>query len=151
MSQQRADTTIISACHGAMISHPVRRVALLLVCTPYLLSGIHKLMDFDAGIAEMSRNGLLPAAPYAAATILLQLGCCAMILTGFCRWLGALVLAAFTLAASVIANAFWQTTPQMYETMRADFADHLALVGGLLLIAWYGLHKYKNRGEDDWK
>ncbi len=29
--------------------------------------------------------------------------------------------------------------------------EHMAIAGGSLLIVWYTLHKYRNRGEDDWR
>lgn len=44
----------------------------------------------------------------AAAVIVLELGASLMILSGRLRWLGALALALFTVAATFMANAFWQ-------------------------------------------
>ncbi|MDE1992947.1 MAG: DoxX family protein, partial [Rhizobiaceae bacterium] len=94
-----------------LTSHPVRWVALLFLCSPYLVSASAKVSDFSVGIDEMTRYGMLPAAPYAAIVTLIQLGCSVMILTGFLRWIGALMLAAFTLAATCVAEPFWNALP----------------------------------------
>lgn len=144
-------SALLHSARNALMGHPVRRVALLMLCFPYFLSGIHKIIDFDAGIAEMTSYVLLPAAPYAAATILIQVGCPLLIITGFCRWIGALVLALFTIAAACIANPFWAVQKADYIPTLQAFSEHLAIAGGFLLISWYALHKYKNKGEDDWR
>lgn len=141
---------ILHSVRNALMGHPVRRVALLMLCFPYFLSGIHKIVDFDAGVAEMTSYVLLPAAPYAAATILIQVGCPLLIITGFCRWIGALVLALFTIAAAFIAHPFWAVQKAEYYTTVQAFSEDLAIAGGFLLITWYALHKYRNKGEDDW-
>jgi uncharacterized membrane protein YphA (DoxX/SURF4 family) len=117
----------------------VRWVALLLLCAAYLQGGLNKAMDFDAAIAEMNHFGLSPAGPLAVAVIVLELGAAALILTGFCRWLGALALAGFTLMATFVALRFWEM-PQPERFMAANsFFEHLGLVGGFLLVAWLDL------------
>lgn len=90
----------------------VRWIALLLLCAAYLQGGLVKLFDFSSAVTEMQRFGLSPAVPLAAATIALELGASAMILTGFWRWLGALALAAFTLMATFLAKRFWSAPPE---------------------------------------
>ena len=121
------------------ISPAVRWVALLLLCAAYLQGGLNKAMDFDAAIAEMNHFGLSPAGPLAVAVIVLELGAAALILTGFCRWLGALALAGFTLMATFVALRFWEV-PQPERFMAANsFFEHLGLVGGFLLVAWLDL------------
>ena len=141
---------MFATCRQILISHPVRRLALVLLCLPYLISGIHKILDFGAGVGEMSSNGLLPPAPYAAVTVIIQIGCSILVITGFLRWLAALALAAFTVLASIIAEPFWRPSDGDYIAMLQAFSEHLGLVGAWLLVAWYTLHKFKNKGQDDW-
>lgn len=114
-------------------------VALLLLCAAYLQGGLVKLFDFPSAIAEMQHFGLSPAGPLAAGTIALELGASAMILSGRGRWLGALALAAFTLAATFLANSFWNAPPEARFGMANSFFEHLGLVGGFLLVAWHDL------------
>ncbi|WP_454742438.1 DoxX family protein [Cupriavidus necator] len=123
----------------------LRWLALLLLCAAYLQGGLVKLADFPGAIAEMQHFGLSPAAPMAIATIVLELGACAMILLGWHRWLGALALAGFTLAATFVANRFWQAPPDARFMMANAFFEHLGLVGGFLLVAWHDLRERAER------
>ncbi|SDD87446.1 Uncharacterized membrane protein YphA, DoxX/SURF4 family [Cupriavidus sp. YR651] len=124
----------------------LRWVALLLLCAAYLQGGFVKLFDFSGAIAEMQHFGLSPAAPMAAAVIVLELGASLMILTGFYRWLGALALGVFTLAATFMANRFWQAPPEAQFMLANAFFEHLGLVGGFLLVAWHDLRVRSGSG-----
>ncbi len=64
-----------------------------------------------------------------------------MVLSGLWRWLAALALAAFTLAATFIANRFWQATGVDRFALENGFFEHLGLVGGFLLVAWMDLRE----------
>jgi len=122
----------------------LRWIALLLLCAAYLQGGLDKAMDFNAAIAEMQHFGVSPAAPMAAAVIVLELGASALILSGIYRWLGAVALAAFTLFATFVALRFWEM-PQPGRFMAENaFFEHLGLVGGFLLVAW---HDWKSRAD----
>jgi uncharacterized membrane protein YphA (DoxX/SURF4 family) len=117
----------------------VRWIALLGLCAAYLQGGLDKATDFPSAIAEMNHFGLAPAAPFAIAVIVLELGASALILIGFYRWLGALALAGFTLMATFIANRFWGLAPPERFIAANSFFEHLGLVGGFLLVAWHDL------------
>ncbi|WP_376091694.1 DoxX family protein [Roseomonas sp. CCTCC AB2023176] len=111
-------------------------IALLLLCAAYLQGGLNKLLDIPGAVAEARHFGL-PFPPLtAAATIVVELGASVLILANRLRWLGALVLAAFTVAATFIANRFWELPPGMERFMAANgFFEHLGLVGAFLLVA----------------
>jgi uncharacterized membrane protein YphA (DoxX/SURF4 family) len=117
-------------------------IALLGLCAAYLQGGIVKATDFNGAMAEMQHFGLVPAAPFAIAVIILELGASVMILTGFHRWLAALALAGFTLMATLIALRFWELPPGQERFMAANaFFEHLGLIGGFLLVAWHDLKR----------
>jgi uncharacterized membrane protein YphA (DoxX/SURF4 family) len=121
---------------GLLLPPWAGRLALLGLCAPYLQGGVTKLADFPAAVAEQARFGLTPAAPFAAAVILTELGGSALVLTGWLRWLGALWLAGFTLAATLVANRFWELPPGTARFMTENgLFEHLGLAGGLLLAA----------------
>jgi uncharacterized membrane protein YphA (DoxX/SURF4 family) len=121
-------------------SPALRWIALLLLCAAYLQGGLNKALDFTSAIAEMNHFGVSPAAPMAAAVIVLELGASVLILTGFHRWLGALALGAFTLFATFVALRFWQMPVGQERFMAANsFFEHLGLVGGFVLVAWHDL------------
>lgn len=119
---------------------PVRALALLALTGAYLQGGLNKLLDFPGAVAEAQHFGLAPAALAAALTIAVELGASALVISGFGRWLGALALAAFTLAATFLANRFWALPagPERFMTANAFF-EHLGLAGAFVLVAWYDL------------
>ena len=124
---------------GLVASPAVRWIALLGLCAAYLQGALTKAFDFPAAIAEMQHFGLAPAAPFAVLVIGFELCASALILSGFYRWLGALALAGFTLAATFVALRFWEMAPPG-RTMAANaFFEHLGLAGGFLLVAWSDL------------
>jgi uncharacterized membrane protein YphA (DoxX/SURF4 family) len=119
----------------------LRWVALLGLCAAYLQGGFDKAADFSSAIAEMNHFGLSPAAPLAVATIVMEIVASILILTGFYRWLGALALAGFTFFATFVANRFWEMAPPERFMAANSFFEHLGLVGGFLLVAWYDLRE----------
>jgi uncharacterized membrane protein YphA (DoxX/SURF4 family) len=145
---QNLEAQLARRCAPAFTSHPARFIGLLLLCSAYLQGSLMKLFDFGAAIGEMQHFGLTPAAPMAAAVIFFELACSLMILSGFCRWIAALALGAFTLAATFIALRFWEMPVGMERIMATNaFFEHLGLAGGFLLVAWSDLHKWR-RGVD---
>jgi uncharacterized membrane protein YphA (DoxX/SURF4 family) len=132
---------VARAIAPAVASSPTTFVALLGLCAAYLQGGLTKLFDFDAAVAETQSFGV-PFAPAAAgATIVTELVGSALILSGVYRWFGALWLAAFTLIATFLANAFWTLQPPARFMSENAFFEHLGLVGGFLLVAWFDLRR----------
>ncbi|MBI0535935.1 DoxX family protein [Roseomonas sp. KE2513] len=120
---------------------PAARRALTLLgltglCAAYLQGGLNKLLDYPGAVAEAAHFGLpLPPAT-AAAVIAVELLASAMVITGRLRWLGALALMLFTLAATVVANRYWELPPGMERFMTANsFYEHLGLAGAFLLVS----------------
>ncbi|WP_243042979.1 DoxX family protein [Dyella sedimenti] len=124
----------------------VRWVALLGLCAAYLQGGLQKLLDVPAAIAETAGFGLAPAAPITVATLVLELGASVLILSGRLRWLGALLLAVFTLMATGLANRFWDAAGTQRFMLANAFFEHLGLVGGFLLVAWQDLRERRRAG-----
>jgi uncharacterized membrane protein YphA (DoxX/SURF4 family) len=104
-----------------------------------LQGGIVKLTDIHGAVAEMNHFGLSPAMPLAIAVVALELGASVAILTGYWRWLGALALGAFTVAATFMANRYWELGPAARFGAENAFYEHLGLAGGFLLVAWHDL------------
>ena len=121
----------------------VYRCFLLLLCSAYLQGGLEKLLNYPAAIAEMRHFGMAPAGLFALLTIAGELGGSLMILAGMLRWIGALYLALFTLAANFLANRFWLLDGMARTMSENGFFEHLGLVGAFLIVAWIDL-----RGRD---
>lgn len=142
MKPRNAINITLAAVARPILTAPiVRWLALLGLCAAYLQGGLNKAIDFPSAIAEMKHFGLSPAGPFAVATIIMELVASALILTGFCRWIGALALAGFTLLATFIALRFWEMqSPERFMAANSFF-EHLGLIGGFLLVAWHDLNQ----------
>lgn len=120
----------------------MRLLAYLGLCAAYLQGGLVKLTDFAGAIAEMTHFGLSPAPLFAVLVIALELIASVLILVGRWRWLAALALAVFTLAATLLALRFWELPPGQERFFATNaFFEHLGLVGGFLLVTWLDLRE----------
>ena len=113
----------------------VGALARVLLTAAFWTSGVAKLLDFPGAVAEVAGLGLPAPALVAALTILVQLGGSALVVLDRWAWLGAGALAAFTVAATVLAHAFWNAPADQWAHQFATFTEHMGLVGGFLLAA----------------
>ena len=123
----------------AFVSPWMHGLALLFLCAAYLQGAFDKARDFPGAVAEMRHFGLAPAAPLAVLTIVFELVASAMVLTGYHRWLGALMLAAFTVLANFLADRFWDQRGTQRRMLANSFFEHWGLVGGFIVVAWHDL------------
>jgi uncharacterized membrane protein YphA (DoxX/SURF4 family) len=135
----RIDMSAVADSLSRFATPAARWIALLGLCAAYLQGGIVKLTDISGAVAEMNHFGVLPAMPFAIAVIALELVASVAILTGYGRWLGALALGAFTVAASLMANRYWELGSAARFVAENAFYEHLGLSGGFLLVAWHDL------------
>lgn len=130
---------LAQAARPLLSPRPVRAFALLALTSAYLQGGLTKALDFAGAMAEMTHFGLAPAAPLAAGAIALEIIAPIMVLSGVMRWAGALALAAFTVAASLLANRFWGMAGAERFAAANAFFEHVGLAGAFVLVAWYDL------------
>jgi len=116
-------------------SGPVLLLGRVLLCLPFVLSGLAKLVDFQGAIAEQQHFGLPMPALFAVLVIITQLGGSILMFTRW-DWLGALWLAGFTIVATLIAHAYWTYPEAAQFEQRNTFFEHAAIVGGFIVIAW---------------
>ena len=99
-------------------------------------SGLAKLIDFPAGVAEMAHFGLEPAVAFNIATIIVQLGGSALVILNRWTWLGAGALGVFTALTIPLVHHFW-TMEEPMRTIEFHFvAEHITVIGGLMVVAW---------------
>ena len=111
---------------------PIARLCLAIV---FLYSGVDKLWHWRSSIEEVKSDGLPWPAVFAGATVFTQLvgGC--LVATGLLAWLGALFLAGFTVAATVLGHRFWLRRGAEFQHELTTSLEHMAIVGGLLLLS----------------
>jgi uncharacterized membrane protein YphA (DoxX/SURF4 family) len=111
---------------------PIARLCLAAV---FLYSGVDKLWHWRSSIEEVSSDGLPWPAAFAGATVFTQLVGGFLVATGFFAWLGALLLAGFTVAATLLGHRFWLRRGAEFRHELTTSLEHVAIVGGLLLLS----------------
>lgn len=109
------------------------------ICLPFLFSGFAKLFDFNGAVAEFAHFGFSLPALFAALTIALQLGgsLAAITLRSKTAVVAALALAVFTVAATLIAHAFWTFDGAARAMHTNIFVEHLSIAFALAFVAWW--------------
>ena len=111
---------------------PIARLCLAAV---FLYSGIDKLWHWRSSIEEVRSDGLPWPAAFAGATVFTQLVGGILVATDFFAWLGALLLAGFTAAATLVGHRFWLRHGAEFRRELTTSLEHVAIVGGLLLLS----------------
>ena len=108
------------------------------ICVPFLISGLVKAVDPVAAAAEFAGLGLPAPLLLAWLTVVVQLaGSIAAVWAGRVpATIGALALAAFTVAATLVAHAFWAVEPARRAAELNIFTEHVSIVCALLFVAW---------------
>ena len=115
--------------------------ALVLLTSDYYMSVVLELYDFPSAVAAArDLAGLEPAWLFAILTILTQAtGTVLIFASRRWAWLGAGILAGFTLVAAVLGHAFWAAPAEHRIETFHSFLDHLGLIGGFMLVAYWSL------------
>jgi uncharacterized membrane protein YphA (DoxX/SURF4 family) len=111
---------------------PIARLCLAAV---FLYSGVDKLWHWRSSIEEVRSDGLPWPAAFAGGTVFTQLVGGFLVATGFFAWLGALLLAGFTVAATLLGHRFWLRRGAEFRHELTTSLEHVAIVGGLLLLS----------------
>jgi putative oxidoreductase len=113
-------------------------VARICLSAVFLYSGVTKLLDLPAAYQEVVGLGLpLPWAALAV-TLAVQIAGGLMVLVGWRARFGAFLLAGFTIVATLWAHGFWSLSGVERIRQLTTSLEHLAIVGGFILIMVYG-------------
>ena len=123
---------LIAAILDSRLTSLIGRVLLTFM---FWSSGIAKVVDWKGGIGYMVHFHLNPPAAFNLATLVVQLVGSALVIFGPYAWLGAGMLAVFTVLTIPIAHAFrtMQGPQRMNEMYTA--VEHFSIVGALILVA----------------
>ena len=118
-----------------------------LIAPLFLLSGFHKITGFSGVASTMAAKGMPFAELFLVGAIAFELGGALMVLLGWhARW-GALLLAVFTVAATIMFHNFWAVEAAQYRNQLNHFLKNLAILGGLLYIMAMGSGPFSLRTE----
>ncbi|HKU98858.1 MAG TPA: DoxX family protein [Vineibacter sp.] len=130
-------TSLIRTLSGWLSRPGMALLARIALVSAFLVSGVVKALDFSGAMAEVrALAGIEPAAVLAVLVIATQLGGAALVIAGGrAAWIGAGLLAGFTVVATLLAHAFWTKTGIEQARDLATFFEHVGLVGGFLLAS----------------
>lgn len=113
-------------------------VGRILLAVMFVLGGFGKIGGYDGTAAYMASGGLPMIGVLLPLTILVELGGGLALVIGWkARWV-ALVLAAFTLLASLLFHNFWTMTGAAMMTNQLLFMKNIAVIGGMLMVFAFG-------------
>ena len=122
----------------AALQNPLTFVGRLLLAMLFLPAGISKISGF-AGTVGYIQSGGLPVPQLAAVVaILVEVGGALALIAGFGTRVAALVLALFTLVATIGFHNFWAVPADMVMMQQLMFFKNIAVIGGLLVLAAHG-------------
>ena len=120
------------------LQNPLNLMGRFLLAQLFLPAGVMKIGDFEGTVGYLSSTGMpLPEAAALIAIVVEVVGGLALI-AGFGTRVAALVLAVFTLAASICFHDFWAVPADQAFVEQLMFFKNIAVVGGLLVLASHG-------------
>lgn len=119
-------------------------LARTLIVTIFLMSGLHKLGQFEQTAAMMAGKGLPMVDVLLMLSIFIEIGGALMILFGWHARLGALGLFLWLIPVTLTFHAFWQVSPeQMQMQMQMnEFMKNVAIMGALMLVMLHGAGRF---------
>ena len=109
-------------------------IARICISAMFLLSGVHKFMDYS-GTAEYMATKHIPAMPYLFGAAFVEIIGGLSILLGYKIRFGSLLLILFLIPVTYFFHDFWNIQdPKAMQAQMTHFFSNLALFGGLLYV-----------------
>jgi transmembrane protein len=121
---------------GLLSSRAFLIFARIVLTTPFWAAGIQHALDWGGWVGTMAHFNLNPPVLFAFLTLLCCLGgSVAVIASNKWTWLGAGALGVFTALTIPIAHAFWTMQGQAAMTEFYTVLEHIAMIGGLMVVS----------------
>lgn len=111
------------------------RIGRVLLASLFLISGILKITAFSGVVGYMSSIGIPFASLAVPLTILVEVGGGLAIMTGWNARPAALIVALFTVGATLAAHRFWEADPANMQNQLNNFLKNVSIIGALLMLA----------------
>jgi len=110
----------------------------ILIAVLFIPAGISKITNFGGTVGYITSKGLPLPEVGAAIAIVVEIVVAAAFLVGFKARYAALILALFTLGASIGFHNFWAVPEAQVMMQKLLFTKNIAVIGGLLAFASFG-------------
>ena len=115
----------------------------LLITFMFWYGGVGFLLNFTPSIPILNVLGTSPTWLLPAVTILVLLAGSVLVILDRYLWLGAGMLATFTVLTIPLVHAFWKMTGDAAVAARLESEEHLAVIGALIAITM--ISSYRKR------
>lgn len=106
----------------------------LLLASLFVISGIFKIIGFAGTVGYMSSMGVPFATLAVIATIFVEVGAGLALLSDRLARPAALLIAVFTVIATLTAHRFWSADPAAMQGQLTQFLKNIAIIGSLLMV-----------------
>jgi len=111
------------------------RIGRVLLASLFVVSGILKITAFSGVVGYMTSLGVPFAALAVPATIVVELGGGLALMAGWNVRPIAIIVALFTVAATLTAHRFWEADPANVQNQLNNFLKNISIIGALLMLA----------------
>lgn len=120
------------------LQNPLALIGRILLAVLFVPAGFGKIAGFTGTVGYATAMGLpLPTVGVAIALVIELFGGLALLI-GYRTRIAAILLAVFTLVASVFFHAYWAVPAEAQMVQQLLFFKNIAVVGGLLAFAAFG-------------
>jgi len=125
------------------LDHPVVPfVGRLCITYIFATSGIAKVMAWRDNVAYMGTRHLPVIPVLLAIAAVVELGGSLCLITGFQARVAAFVMFLYTTAVTLVFHNYWAYSGMLAGTQETHFRKNLAIMGGLLILAYCGPGKW---------
>lgn len=117
-------------------------VARILLSLIFVISGVLKIVAWDATAAMMQAEGMVAVPLFLLGALALELLGGLSVMTGTYARIGAAALIVFLIPVTLVFHDFWVYEGAEQQMQMANFLRNVALVGGLLLVIAQGAGRY---------
>jgi putative oxidoreductase len=126
-----------------MIDHPlVPLVGRLMMTYIFATSGIAKIFGWSSNVAYMNTRHLPMIPVLLAAAMVIEVAGSICLVTGYQARIAAFVMFWYTTSVTVLFHNYWAASGMMAGTQETHFRKNLAIMGGLLMLAYSGPGKW---------
>jgi putative oxidoreductase len=125
------------------LDHPVvPLLGRLMITYIFATSGIAKIFSWSDNVAYMSTRHLPFIPVLLAAALLIEVAGSVCLITGYQARIAAFVMFGYTTAVTLLFHNYWAANEAMAGMQETHFRKNLAIMGGLLMLAYSGPGKW---------
>ena len=125
------------------LDHPViPLLGRLMMTYIFATSGIAKVFGWSGNVDNMSTRHLPMIPVLLAIAMVIELAGSVCLVTGYQARVAAFVMFLYTTAVTVLFHNYWAASVSMAGTQETHFRKNLAIMGGLLILAYSGPGKW---------